>query len=562
MKKLIIVWVTVFAGVIVVAQKPYDPLTDPLVQKPESMMGIYAAMLTKQEAILKETPIGAAASEALIAGVVKTNVYQSVFDLVAVKNYNGNKMEAENEYNLAKQSYYQVVWSKNTFPQYPKEDARVGFYYFKTCYDLGRLLSKMNDYKNSYEFYKLAAEFYKKDSSLYFAAVAGMNGIKNKTIPKPDSGFYNILRTINGAVELKPGSAAYISTRGQYYWDIVKDTAKALSDFSKAVQLNPKDDASYEYMAIINYYKSNINEAINNISKCIEINKREGAYFFKRAFFYTRLKNYDKAIPDYDEAIFWEDTKASYYTARAECYDKLQNYPAAYDDYGFVTMLDPNDTDSKKELQRLDPLLKAAYEKMGFTPQNAFQFFLKRADRLALLSEGFKLGPAIMNYYKCIQVEPKNPLPYNKAGVLFSYLKMNAYAEQFLRYAAYADGKNPEYFFHLAKYYAENAEDYKKASGCYDTAALLGSVNVSGYVANGEIKYLKLNNNAGALKDFNTALSLEPANKNALAARAYFYYEIKNYKAALTDFEAFKKLDPGNEENNGNIKICKEKLNE
>ena len=59
-------------------------------------------------------------------------------------------------------------------------------------------------------------------------------------------------------------------------------------------------------------------------------------------------------------------------------------------------------------------------------------------------------------------------------------------------------------------------EDYKKASNCFDTAAILGSVNVSGYITNGEIKYLKLNNKEGALKDFNTALSLEPANKAAL----------------------------------------------
>ena len=193
--------------------------------------------------------------------------------------------------------------------------------------------------------------------------------------------------------------------------------------------------------------------------------------------------------------------------------------------------------------------------------QNAYQFFLQRADKLALLSEGFKLGPAIMNYYKCIQIEPKNPVPYNKAGILFRQLNMNKYAEQFLRYAAYADGKNPEYFFLFGKYYFDNEQDYKKASGCYDTAAILGSVNVSGYLTNGEIKYIKLNNNEGALKDFNKAVALEPANKDALNRRGIFYFEgLKNYKAALADFESVKKLNPNDKVNNSNIEACKEKL--
>ena len=133
MKKLIIFFTAILSAGILFAQKPYDPLTDPLVLKQESMMSVYAGMLDKKEAILKETPIGSAASEVLLAEAIKTKTFKSVFDMVAVKNYNGNKTEAENDYYLAKQSYYQIVWSKDAFAFYPKADAKVGFYFFKTC---------------------------------------------------------------------------------------------------------------------------------------------------------------------------------------------------------------------------------------------------------------------------------------------------------------------------------------------------------------------------------------------------------------------------------------------
>ncbi|NOT92419.1 tetratricopeptide repeat protein [Ferruginibacter sp.] len=561
MKKILVLLTTILFSGIVFAQTAYDPLTDPNVQKPANPALFLENMrVMRQLEILQGTEYSRAKFQAFLDDFNKTKTWTSTIQKVVVRNNLGNNAEIEEKYEIAKQQYYQVVWNKNDYSGYPTDDPIVGFYYFKTCYDLGRLLSKMGDYKNSYEFYTAAVDFYKTDSSLYFAAVAGLNGIKGKTISAVTEGGA-IFKNINKAVELKPNNSAYISIRGQYYLEITKDTVKALADFNKAVQLNPNDESTYEYLAIIYYYQSNFKEAINNISRCIAINKYEASYYNKRAIFYNYQKNYQAALADYNEAIFLNQTNNEYYLSRALCYVTLKNYAAAYDDYGFATMLNPSDADSKKELQKLDPLLKTEYEKLGFTPQNAYQFFLQRADKLTLLSEGFKLGPAIMNYYKCIQIEPKNPLPYNKAGILFRQLNMNKYAEQFLRYAAYADGKNPEYFFHLGKYYYENVEEYKKASNCFDTAALLGSVNVSGYITNGEIKYLKLNNKDGALKDFNTALSLEPANKAALTNRGVIYFDVlKNYKAALADFEAVKKLNPNDKQNNSFIEACKEKL--
>ena len=214
-----------------------------------------------------------------------------------------------------------------------------------------------------------------------------------------------------------------------------------------------------------------------------------------------------------------------------------------------------------EELQKLDPLLKSEYEKMGMTTQNVFQFFSTRGDNFFKLSESFKLGPSVMSYYKCIQIEPKNPVPYNKAGKIFQYLKMNKYAEQFLRYAAYADGKNPEYFFNLGMYYCNNAEDYKAGSGCLDTAALLGSVNANLYYTNGIIKHNKLKNYTGALKDYTTALTLDPALRIAKEMRGLLKMnQLKDYKSALADFEALSKLDPKSEVYKNEVNECKEKL--
>ncbi|MEI7735066.1 MAG: tetratricopeptide repeat protein [Ferruginibacter sp.] len=541
MKKILIFFAAILFNGVLFAQIAYDPLTDPAVQKPANPTLFLENMrVMRQLEILQGKEYSRAEYLSFLDDFTKTKAWRSTIQKVVVRNMMGNDFEKDNKYEDAIKVYYWVVWNKNDYSGYHLDDPIVGFYYFKTCYDLGRLLFKMGDYKNSYEFYTTAVDFYKTDSSLYFATVAGINGIENSSVDFSREGN-GLLKMISQAVALKPNSAAYISTRGKLYLNHLKDTVNAFADFNKAVQLNPKDDESYMYLSLINYLRSNNSAAINNITQSIAINKSEGRYYIVRATIHNETKNYASALADYNDAIRLDNANVDYYLARADCYNSIKNYAAAYDDYGFATMLNPNDADSKKELQRLDPFLKAEYEKIGFTPQNAFQFFMNRADSFEIKNH---LSQAVMSYQKCIMMQPKNPVLYNKAGVIFNRLRMNNIAKQYLRYAAYADGKNPVYFVDLGNAYYDE-KDFKAASGCYDTAALLGSKDDFYYNLNGTIKHFELKNYEGAIKDFTKAYELQPKyNDIYLRNRGTLYYGLKNYKAALADFEALHKLDP------------------
>ena len=480
----------------------------------------------------------------------------SLLEFMIHNNYGGNESDQLKKYGLADTFYLSV---KNTIYYKGMQSLRSieGYYYAKNRYDYAMSLFKRNRFEEALPEFEFASTYYKQDSSYYYAGKAGNNLLESgKTINKQ-----SILNNYSKAIELNTKCDLFLRERGMLYYNNLKDTTNAFNDFNKAIQLNSKDDVSFQYIAVIQYYKSNYKEAIANISKSIAIDKYNADYYFKRAMFCKMIKAYASAISDFSEAIILEQTNASYYIYRAQCHNALKNYTEAYDDYGFASILNPKDEESKKELQKLDPYLKSEYEKMGFTPQNAFQFFMARADKTAKLSEGFNLGPAVMNYYKCIQVEPKNPIPYHKAGLIFKGLKMNQYAAQFLRYAAFADGKNPDLFADLGNYYFENEKNYKAASGCYDTAALLGSINANMYTYNGAIKKLYLNKYEEALKDFNTALALDPNNKDTKMMRAALYLDnLKDYNAALSDYEALLKIDPQNTEYINIIKACKEAM--
>ena len=200
MKKILISLTTILLSGILFAQTAYDPLTDPIVQKPASPALFLENMrVMRQLEILQAIAYTKEKCKAFEDDFHKTKKWNSTIQEVVVRNNSGNNAELESKYEIAKQLYYQVVWNKNGYSGYHTDDPIVGFYYFKTCYDLGRLLSKMGDYKNSYEFYTAAVDFYKTDSSLYFSAVAGLSGIKSKTISAVTEGSA-IFKNINKAV--------------------------------------------------------------------------------------------------------------------------------------------------------------------------------------------------------------------------------------------------------------------------------------------------------------------------------------------------------------------------
>ena len=310
---------------------------------------------------------------------------------------------------------------------------------------------------------------------------------------------------------------------------------------------------------MIEFNRSNLKEAIRYINKSIDIDKTNETYYFQRGLFNSYQQEHAIAIADFNLAILNNKFDPKFYVYRAKSNLSLKNYPDAYDDFGFASMLNPNDAASKEQLQKLDPLLKPAYEKEGMVMSNAFKFFLERGDKQAKDEQGYQQGRAVMNYYKCIQLEPKNPIPYNKAGKIFASFEMNGPAEQFLRYAAYADGKKASYFEDLGSYYASK-KDYKSSVGCYDTAAILGSTNPETYSMIGSIRF-SLKEYDASVKAFTKSITLDPSKTHVKYMRAWVYMDnLKNYQAALTDLEAVVKAEPNNQEYLQALKDCKEKL--
>lgn len=431
-----------------------------------------------------------------------------------------------------------------------------GYYFWKGKFDLARISFKQNKFKDAWANYSIAAQYYLPDSSYYLAAMAL---IKENEIVKSTENNKLILESFSKAIQLNPANKIYVGERGKFNLQKVKDTVNALTDLNKAAQLKSADPEIYYQLALYNYSKLHyLQEAIRNFTVCINLKPEKADYYYLRAILYRDNKNYKEALQDFKSAIKYGKANPDYYAGRGYCNSQLNNFIEAYDDYNVALLLNPKDEVSRANVQKLDPILKEEYSKKGVTAQNAFQYFMKQGDDY--LKNDDRLYAAL-SYTKCTKIQSTNTEPYNKAGKIFGIYKLNSFAEPYLRYAAYSNGKSSEYFVDLGKFYITNLDAYQKASGILDTAALLGSKNEIGYYLNGMCKQFALANSSGALKDYTAAIQLSPNFKDALLKRGdLLMNDLKNYPAALSDYEALNKLDPNNEIYLFKIKTCKEKM--
>lgn len=177
---------------------------------------------------------------------------------------------------------------------------------------------------------------------------------------------------------------AYVS-RGWYKYEHSNDLEGAISDQTKALELNPTefqallnrgelqcaaeqyDDAlntyasliahhpdnvwGYSRRAVIHMHKENFTEAIVDYTRAIDIEPSHACYC-NRGLCYSKLEDYDSAIRDLSEAIrLVSEPRASLFRSRGYAYLKRKDYQAAIDDFEEALRIDPDDESAKECLE-------------------------------------------------------------------------------------------------------------------------------------------------------------------------------------------------------------------
>ncbi len=158
-------------------------------------------------------------------------------------------------------------------------------------------------------------------------------------------------------IEQNPKAAFWYKERGYARWWLKKYDG-AITDFTKAIALDPKDYTSFAYRGQLYSHRKQYKQAIDDLTKAIELNPKSGRYYYSRGIAYHWLDEVDKALADYDKAIeFGYDLRKSH-SGKASLHGRMKNFEKAISEYEAAAKCPLRDEDDET-LDRLTRLYVA-----------------------------------------------------------------------------------------------------------------------------------------------------------------------------------------------------------
>ena len=323
------------------------------------------------------------------------------------------------------------------------------------------------------------------------------------------------------------------------------DLKKKIEYYTKAIELNPNHDPSYNNRGVVYYKLGRYDKAISDYTRAIELNPKKDNTYINRGDCYGKLGRYKEAIPDYTKAIELNSKNANVYKIRGLCYGMIERYSEAISDYTRAIDLG-EDSASLYEVRGY------VYGKIGeygnaisdYTraikrePDNAF-LYTSRA--VAYVGEK-KYNKALKDFTKAISIDPKDGNYYIR-GKLYSDLER--YDEAIADYtkAINLDPKNVNYYYSRGNLYLLKLKKYEEAIVDYTKAVSIDPDCYQAYNNRAWVYYL-VGRNTEALEDVNIALNFKPDFPSYLDTRANVYRELGKYEEAMVDINRAISIKP------------------
>jgi tetratricopeptide (TPR) repeat protein len=232
------------------------------------------------------------------------------------------------------------------------------------------------------------------------------------------------LAAINQAINLAP-RAAWYGNRGNLYSDLQKYEL-ALSDYSKAIEINPNFAEAYGNRGNLYYYQQKYDLALSDYSKAIEINPNYANAYLNRGTVYSDLQKYELALSDYSKAIEINPNFAEAYYNRGNLYYYQQKYDLALSDYSKAIEINPNFALAYynrgvlySDLQKYELALSDYSKAIEINPNFAEAY----GNRGNLYYYQQKYELALSDYSKAIDINPNYAEAYYNRGVLYKDLQ-------------------------------------------------------------------------------------------------------------------------------------------
>jgi len=323
-------------------------------------------------------------------------------------------------------------------------------------------------------------------------------------------GDYEIaIEDFTEALKLQPNNGNIYALRGRtYVAKASKEVTSVADDFSEITvsaygTLTPKQTEDYE-------------QAISDFTKAIKLEPKNAVNYRENARVYDCKKNYDKAIADYSQAIRLDPNDAKAYSGRGEAYYNKGDQDKAIADFNQAIRLNPNYSEAYCNLGAVyynkgdyDKAIAYLNQAIRLNPDYSKAYY-GRGDSYLNKSD-YNKGIADLN--QAIRLDPNYAEAYHRRGEVYrikgDYDKAIADYSQAIRlnpnYAGAYGGRGDAY---------RNKGDYDKGITDFNQAIRLDQNDAWVYNRRGMLYYNKGDYDK-AIADFSQAIRLNPNNESA-----------------------------------------------
>jgi len=409
---------------------------------------------------------------------------------------------------------------------------------------------------------------------------------------KDNKDYKGAIEEFNKALKLENDNGMTFWERAVCYENL-EDYKNALSDIDIAIgYLKANKDWLYKLYFDKGFYEYKMldyKDANADFTNSLDINPKYGKVYYYRALSYKENRDYQLAINDCKKAIeLFADSKESLpsiYNLKGISEDFLDDYKSAIEDYNQALEINPKF--ARVYINRGDVYKEDGNNKAALADYNSAMPFYDK-DKVTTATLYQKIGKcyyneghykeAITNHTKALTLEPKYGLAYWNRGA--SYYHNNQVKEALIDlkaalpfyagdstdlsslheytgevYQSVNDNTRAIEEFNLAiemnpksglAHYQKavtlcSKKDYKASIAEFGTTIALydkDTVNQPNcYNYRGYVKF-QMDDNKGAIEDYNKAIAIRPKYGNAIWNRADAYQFDGDYKHAIEDYTA------------------------
>ncbi len=169
--------------------------------------------------------------------------------------------------------------------------------------------------------------------------------------------------------------------------------------------------------------RNQVERALTDFNRALQLQPENAATYSQRALTYVRLRNFDRALADYDKAIELSPQSAGFYNDRGVAYMDLKDFARAMVDFNRAIDLDPRYPLAYNNRARSIVLEKGDHGRaitdldraIELNPKYALAFENRGLSHLELMD----LAKAIADFNSAVEINPRSARALNARGVAY-----------------------------------------------------------------------------------------------------------------------------------------------